>query len=83
MITTDCPAPRYYVETRATMATTGPGSRWERVGPSTDESEARHALAVLRASQFNARLVRLDWDPDGDEDSLPTTTVVVEHLVEG
>lgn len=76
----DCPAPRYYVETRITMATDGPGSRWERTGPSADEAEARGRIAAIRASGSppNCRLVRLDWDPDGDEDSLPSTTVVEE-----
>jgi len=68
------PESRFYLETRFTADQSQPGSRWERTGPSTDEATARAAFAAL--SGVDARIMRLDWDPDGDEDSMPLTTVV-------
>lgn len=73
------PDPRFYLETRFTADRTQPGSRWERRGPSTDEVEARAAFVALgKMPGTDARIVRLDWDPEGDEDSMPVTAVVVE-----
>lgn len=73
------PDPRFYVETRYTADRSRPGSRWERKGPSTDEMTARVALsAVEKIPGVDVRMVRLDWDPDGDADSIPITTVVIE-----
>jgi hypothetical protein len=73
------PDPRFYLETRFTADRNKPGSRWERQGPSTDEIEARVAFGALgEMPGVDARIVRLDWDPDGDEDSMPATTVIAE-----
>ena len=73
------PDRHFYLETRFTADRSQPGSRWQRKGPSTDEITARAAyLALGEMPGVDARIVRLDWDPDGDEDSMPLTTVVVE-----
>jgi len=74
------PALNHYVEIRKTADLTMPGSRWERIGASTDETTARAEFEARKATGLDVRLVRLDWDPDGDGDDMPLTTVVNEAV---
>jgi len=74
-----CPL-SHYVEIRKTADLTMPGSRWERTGASTDETTARAEFEARKATGLDVRLVRLDWDPNGDGDDMPLTTVVNEAV---
>ncbi len=80
----DNPAARFYVETRFAADPAQVGSRWTHVADSedpfgADEIRQRARFEALRTrTDLDARLVRLDWDPNGDEDSMPLTTIVRE-----